>query len=483
MSRPDKNPRRHRNRNPRERLKVVAQGLEPVEEPIATEPVTPATKTPAAPISPSPVAPRPRRTPRIAPHAARQANRARRTWFAFLFFPFFAIFVVLDAVREVRDRIARARGVQLEARPPFRRPDGMPEGDARSVADIAGTIESFPFRPARISTNAAFFRDHGPDALGALLSPNPQMTTIPHLYRKPFEQRLFTGHDGIQLAGMQAMHAHRGPAVVICHGLLMTKNFDAIIQIAKRAFELWGFHVVTLDLRGWGQSAWTSDAPASAGYFEGRDIIEVCRELHRDPRVTSVAGIGYSLGGASMLNAAHVSSQSDDTPLDGGTVCVSPPTVIDVALDHISTKPHWRDPFWGLWHVFAAAIKGNVRRRGLSQDVKTWRDLTTALSAPYYDVSIDEFCTRASAATFAHEITQPVLALHAADDFLVPVQHAYALQDAVVDNPWVHVLVRDAGAHISFGAVDPSWYHSALRRWLEYWAVQPNQAPEDAPID
>ena len=455
---------------------MVSEGSAPNAD-AATTTDGPATDAPAS------ASPRPRRAPRIAPHAMRQANRARRTWFAFLFFPFFAIYMVLDAFRELRDRLARARGVQMEARPPFARPADMPTGDARSVADIVGVLEQFPFRPLPISTNAAFFRDHGPDALGALLSPNPQITTIPHMYPRPFEQRLFAGTGGVQLAGMQAMHAQRGPAVVICHGLLMTKNFDAIIQLARRAFEQWGFHVVTLDLRGWGQSVWTTDAPASAGYLEGRDIVEVCRELHRDPRVTSVAGIGYSLGGASMLNAAHASSLSEDHPLDGGTVAVSPPTVIDVALDHISTKPHWRDPFFGLWHLFQATIKSNVRRRGLPKDVTTWRDLTTTMSAPYYGIPIEEFCARASAANFAHEITQPVLAIHAADDFLVPVQHAYALQDAVVDNPWVHVAVRDAGAHVSFGAVDASWYYSTLRRWLEYWAVEPNHAPEDAPID
>ncbi len=426
---------------------------------------------------------RPRRTPRIAPHAMRQANRARRTWFALLFFPFFAIYQVVDAFRELRDRLARARGVQLQSRPPFRRPDGMPAPEHRTVADIAATIERFPFRPASISTSAAFFRDHGPDALGALLSPNPQITTIPHLYPSPFEQRLFTGHEGVQLAGMIAMHERRGPALVISHGLLMTKNFDAIIQLARRAYEEWGFHVVTLDLRGWGQSAWTTDAPASAGFFEGRDIVEVCRELHRDPRVTSVGGVGYSLGGASMLNAAYVSSLADDVPIDGGIVAVSPPTVIDIALEHISRKPHWRDPFFGLWHVFQAAIKGNVRRRGLSQDISTWHDLVSQLSAPYYGVTMDEFCARASAVNFADRIEQPVLAIHAADDFLVPVQHAYALQDTVADNPWVHVAVRDAGAHVSFGAVDPSWYHSTLRRWFEYWATEPGRDPDDAPLD
>lgn len=423
------------------------------------------------------------RIPRIAPHAARTATRARRTWFSLLFFPVFAVYVIIDAMRDVRDGLARARGVQLQSRPPFRRPDGMPPLEQRSVADIVEAIERFPFRPARLSTSATFFRENGPDAIAALLSPNPQVASLPHLYPPAFRQCLFTGDGGVQLACMQAMHEHRGPAIIINHGLLMTKNFDAIIQLARRAFEQWGFHVVTLDLRGWGQSAWTSDAPASAGYHEGRDIIEVCRVLKADPRVTSVGAIGYSLGGASTIMAAHVSSRSDDRPLDGGAVAVSPPTEVDLALDHISTKPHWRDPYFGLWHVFQAAIKSQVRRHALPPGVRTWKALVQELSAPYYGVSMEEFTSRASVARLAHEIEQPVLAIHATDDFLVPVQHAYALQDATVDNPWVHVMVRDAGAHVAFAAADPSWYFSTLRRWMEYWATPAGSEPEDAPID
>jgi hypothetical protein len=44
-------------------------------------------------------------------------------------------------------------------------------------------------------------------------------------------------------------------------------------------------------------------------------------------------------------------------------------------------------------------------------------------------------------------------------------------------------MVRDVGAHVSFGAVDPSWYFSTVRRWVEYWATPPGDEPEDAPID
>lgn len=419
-----------------------------------------------------------RRPARLSPHAVRQARRARRTWFAVVFFPVFAVYLVLDALRDARDLLERARSRELQARGPFTRPADMPAPEDRTVGDIVRTIEGYPLRSSAGSAQLSFFRDNGPDALSALLSANPQMSALPHAYPTSFRHRLFTGSNGAQIAGMQSMHAHAGPAVIICHGLLMNKHFDLIIQLARRAFETWGFHVVTLDLRGWGHTAWTHDGKSSAGFHEGRDIIEVARELHRDPRITSVAGVGYSLGGASMLNAAVGASAADDATLDGGVVCVSAPTDIEAALDHISTRPAWRDPLFGLWYLFRAVIKGNVRRLGLRRDLTTWRDLVKSVSAPAEGLSYEEFCTRASATTFAQDISVPLLALHAADDFVVPVRHAYRLRDAAAGNPWVHVLVRDTGSHCSFVAADASWFHSTLRRWLEYWAT-----PGDGGVD
>lgn len=484
MAQPDETSQPARSSSLRDRLTTVPDAAAPAPgDEAASPPRAAPDEVQQAGRARSGAAKAARRPPRFAPHAARTAQRARRTWLTLLFFPFFAIYVVVDALRELRDRLARERRESIERRPPFRRPAAMGDVADRSMDDIVAVLEGFPFRPAKISTQHAFFRDHGADAISALLSPNPQISTSPHFYPPWFQQRLFVGDQGIHLAGMQAMHDRPAPAVIICHGLLMTKNFDIIIQLARRAYEQWGFHVVTLDLRGWGQSAWTTDAPASAGYHEGRDILEACRELRRDPRVTSVGGIGFSLGGASMLNAAYASSMSEDRPLDGGAVAISAPTVVSDALTHVSTKPHWRDPYFGLWHLFRAVIKANVRRRRLRRDLITWYDLVEELSTPYYGITMDEFCERASAGRFAAEIDQPVLQLHAADDFLVPVHHAYRLREATADNPWVHVMVRDAGAHCSFAAVDPAWFHSTLRRWLEYWAMPGVTEPDDAPID
>ena len=41
--------------------------------------------------------------------AARTAHSAHRTWIALLFFPTFAVYLVLDAARDLRDYLARAR--------------------------------------------------------------------------------------------------------------------------------------------------------------------------------------------------------------------------------------------------------------------------------------------------------------------------------------------------------------------------------------
>jgi predicted alpha/beta-fold hydrolase len=130
--------------------------------------------------------------------------------------------------------------------------------------------------------------------------------------------------------------------------------------------------------------------------------------------------------------------------------------------------------------VFEATIKAAVRRRGLDPSIRYWRDFVCRLSAPYYGVTVEEFVSRASAVNFADRIETPGLVLHAADDFLVTVQHAFALQDAARGNPNLHVMIRDAGAHVAFGAVDSSWYHSVVRRWLEYWA-EPGDLRADAP--
>jgi predicted alpha/beta-fold hydrolase len=355
----------------------------------------------------------------------------------------------------------------------FRRAPGMvTEPAERSVDDVVSHLKSFPWDPLRISPHAAFYREFAAEGIGMLLAQQPALSTIPHLYPRQFVNCLVEGADGVQLAALRAMHDEPGPALIICHGLLTTKNFDYVRQLALRAHTQWGFHVLAVDLRGWGQSAWTTDAPPSAGWGEGRDVVEVARRWLQDELVTSVGAVGYSLGGCTVLNASYQSSISDDSPLSGGVMSLCAPTDVQRAIDFISDRPATSDPFFPLWLTFRASLRTGLRARGLDHRISSWREVNEVVAVPWYGVSSDEFYSRASATTFADKITTPTLAIHAADDFVVPVHHAHALKEAAGDNPNLDVWIMDAGAHCSFTVVDPRWFRSVVRRWFEYWAVE-----------
>jgi predicted alpha/beta-fold hydrolase len=413
----------------------------------------------------------PARTRAARSNARRTAAKARRTWLSLLFFPVFGVYMLLDAIRLLQERYFAKQGHEGDTESPFHRPRHMPDGDARSVRDIVEAIEAFPYEPKQISTQVAFFRDNGPNAIQSLWSADPQSTKRARPYPMTFRQRLFTGDGGEQIAGMQGMHDQPGPALIICHGMLMTKNFDMILQLARRAYEQWGFHVVTIDLRGWGQTSWTTEAPSSLGYYEGLDVIEIARELKRSGLVTTVGAIGFSLGASTVLNATRFSSLADDTPLDGGTIAISAPTDMGEALTYVSQTPHWRDPLFGLSQMFRATIRATVRKRNLPKDVKTWRGLAEEISLPWYELSMEQFTRQASARLFADDIQLPVLDIHARDDFLITVDHAERFAEATADNPNVQVLLRDQGAHCAFEAIDERWFNSTVRRWFEYWAT------------
>ena len=268
------------------------------------------------------------------------------------------------------------------------------------------------------------------------------------------------------------MQRGEAPLLVICHGLCMTMRFRAVIQLALHAYHRWGWHVIAYDARGCGESAWLCDEQPTGGWLEGEDLVHLARQLRRDERVNSVHALGISLGGSTVLNGARIESAAreagDPTALDS-VISVSGPTVLDEAVEHISTRPPITSDFWILYNMFRVAIRINARRLGADAGDVTWRHATEAWSAAYHGVDPVEFQQRASAATFADSIAIPTLQLHATDDFCVPVSQAIALDRAARDNPNVHVWVTDRGNHAAFDAVARRWYRSVIRRWGEYW--------------
>ena len=57
------------------------------------------------------------------------------------------------------------------------------------------------------------------------------------------------------------------------HGLFSSRRFDYVRQIAVHAYYEWGFNVLALDLRSFGLTNLTSQAPTTVGWKEGEDVV------------------------------------------------------------------------------------------------------------------------------------------------------------------------------------------------------------------
>jgi pimeloyl-ACP methyl ester carboxylesterase len=102
------------------------------------------------------------------------------------------------------------------------------------------------------------------------------------------------GSNGITLAADEA--GDRGaPAVMLLHGGGQTRHsWGRAVEALARD----GFHAITIDLRGHGDSDWASDADYSLGAI-AQDIREVAATLSAPPAL-----VGASLGGLASLLAA-----------------------------------------------------------------------------------------------------------------------------------------------------------------------------------
>ena len=99
-----------------------------------------------------------------------------------------------------------------------------------------------------------------------------------------------------------------GPGLIVVHGLFSSRRFDYVRQIAVRAYYEWGFNVLALDLRSFGLTNLTSQAPTTVGWKEGEDVVAAGRYL-KQLGATTVGALGISLGGSSVLGACHAAGR------------------------------------------------------------------------------------------------------------------------------------------------------------------------------
>lgn len=340
---------------------------------------------------------------------------------------------------------------------PRTRPGG---GMAELMAELEAIPHQLEPRPA------AAIRMVLADLSSFVLSQQREAANLGYSYPRQFTDHVFEGADGEHIAATIAVHDEPRPGVIVVHGLFSSRRFDYVRRIAVRAFFEWGFDVAAVDLRSFGLTNHTSQAPTSVGWKEGEDIVACARHL-KSLGATTVGAIGISLGGSSVLGACH--AEGADEALDGGILAISPPADPRLIAERLSKRVPPSHPAYlinrGNWALLTSRIR-EARWEGIDD----FLDPLEKVSAPYYEVEPDALWRRAAAVNHIERAKVPTLILHPVDDWLIPVSHARMLAQAGAGNDLVRVWELPGGGHGGLEATDPAWTGDVMRRFCERWA-------------
>jgi predicted alpha/beta-fold hydrolase len=348
----------------------------------------------------------------------------------------------------------------------------VPPPRERSMRALVSDLQAVPNRLHH--SEAATLRKALADITPFVLSQQREAANIGYAYPAQFSDHVFEGADGEHIAASVGLHDVPRPGLVAVHGLFASRRFDYIRQVAVRAYYEWGFNVCAIDLRSFGLTNLTSQAPTTVGWKEGEDIIAAGRYL-KGLGATTVGAYGISLGGSSVLGASH--PEGAEEALDGGILAVSPPADPKAMAKRLSKRLPITHPAYPINMGFWAMLTSRIRQ-GRWEGVEDFLDPIEKISAPYYEVEPDELWRRAAAKEHIAGARVPVLVLHPDDDSIIPVEHAAMLAEAAADNDLVHVWRLPGGAHGAIDAIDREWFYAVLRGFFERWA---GYAERDAP--
>jgi predicted alpha/beta-fold hydrolase len=280
-------------------------------------------------------------------------------------------------------------------------------------------------------------------------------------------------HARIPLPGGGSLHARvfwqdePRPAILLVHGLGGTSQSLYIVRAAVALFRA-GYHVVCLDVRGAGEGL--ADAPSlyHAGLTE--DLAVTAKWAAADPRTTTVAVVGFSLGGHVAVRFA---GEVGDAPgCVSGVVAISAPLDLHKATQSMERVVSLPYHLYLIRHLvrqgqaFARAHPDKARfDPSRLRRLRRIRAYDETVVAPMHGfASAADYYRRAEAGPFVRHIRVPTLLLHAEDDPMVPPSCVRPWLDkapSAVEQVWT-----DRGGHIG-------WFGGfGERDWVDTWAMR-----------
>jgi pimeloyl-ACP methyl ester carboxylesterase len=337
----------------------------------------------------------------------------------------------------------------------------------RTMSEAVELLEGIPFKPKMpgpLSSAISIAMDLVPSALATT-----RITAgLVYPYPRAFEPIMLESQDGTPVCGHLAIQAGEsgGPALVLANGGYASKNSAWLLSLALRAYYDWGFHVLAIDMRNFGDSGRFSEAPTSWGYRESDDIVAAAEYLDSLDIVSTVGVFGASMAGSAALVAAGRSRL--DGPLAGGVVAAGAYAEASREVERLSGKN--APAFTGLLRRLAR--RALLFAKTLFDGPRAFSDpraYTREVSCQYYEIGEVDLYRKASPLKMMSEMEVPCLLVHAKDDLRSPVGDAHQLVEAAGENPMVAAMIVPSGGHELYGPATGKWFQRTLEVFFTYW--------------
>ena len=274
-------------------------------------------------------------------------------------------------------------------------------------------------------------------------------------YPKDFKKVRFPSLDGIELVGWFGRSTFPGPrpGLILLPGLFTSKDNNRIRARSLRILREWGFHILTLDLRGIGESQRVRSTPGSK---EADDIVAAIRWFENEAKPAPLHLYAESLAASAALVAVGREGKAGRELCSGRVLSVSPYADPRPILERFSGRIDWSD--FSLAGP-KALFKVILRMTGTGESEF---DDYVANAANDYNIPLDDLLRESTALEYIEHVRTPTAIIHSHDDAMVPVEHATSLVDRSNGNHAVRTVILPWGNHCLYEMAEPDWYWKAL---------------------
>ena len=260
--------------------------------------------------------------------------------------------------------------------------------------------------------------------------------------------------------------------VVLVHGLEGSSSSQYMIGNTARALAA-GFNVVRMNMRSCGET----DEISPTIYHSGRsgDVAAVVKKIIETQGLTSIALVGYSMGGNLVFKYAGEVAAAPPKQLTA-LAGVSP--LMDLAVS--SAALHERQNRMYEWHFLRNMIARVRRRMKLFPAIYGSAEVERIRSMRLFDEHIvaryggfadaDDYYSSVASSRYADRFSVPALILHSTDDPFI--RMLPATRSALAANPNVTFVETQCGGHCAFlesaqNGYDGRWAEKTLLGFLQ----------------